>query len=59
MKNIVNIQKFSKFFPNYILGFPPKREIEIKFSIDLMYRTGPISKAPYRMSTSELPQLKK
>ena len=48
---------FSEVFPNDILGLPPNREIE--FSIDLMPAIGPISMAPYRMSPSELVELKK
>ena len=36
---------------------PPKREVE--FSIDLVPGTKPVSMAPYRMSASELAELKK
>jgi len=36
-------------------GIPPKRDID--FSIDLVPRTVPSSKAPYRMSTPELKEL--
>ncbi|MCI67730.1 cellular nucleic acid-binding protein, partial [Trifolium medium] len=47
-------------FPGVFLGdvsdVPPEREVE--FSIDLVPGTGPISMAPYRMSTSELKELK-
>ena len=32
-----------------MLGMPPKRDVD--FSIDLVPRTIPSSKAPYRMST--------
>ena len=48
---------FLKFFFDDIPGLPPNREIES--SIDLIPRTGPISMAPYRMSPSELFELKK
>ena len=34
---------------------PPKRDID--FSIDLVPRTMPSSKAPYRMSTTKLKEL--
>nr|KYP72946.1 Transposon Ty3-I Gag-Pol polyprotein [Cajanus cajan] len=57
LKNIVVVQNFPEVFPNDILGLPPDREIE--FLIDLMPGTGPISMAPYRMSPSELVELKK
>jgi hypothetical protein len=36
---------------------PPDREVE--FVIDLLPRTAPISKRPYRMSIEELKELKK
>ena len=41
---------------DYPAVFPPKREIE--FSIELVPGTGPISIAPYSMSTMELAELK-
>jgi len=36
---------------------PPEREVQ--FSIDLVPGTKPVSMAPYRMSASELAELKK
>jgi hypothetical protein len=36
---------------------PPEKEVE--FVIDLLPRTAPISKRPYRMSMEELKELKK
>nr|KYP33909.1 hypothetical protein KK1_045192 [Cajanus cajan] len=57
MKNIAVVQNFPEVFPNDILGLPPDREIE--FSIDLMPGIRPISIAAYRMSPSELTELKK
>jgi len=57
LKNIVVVQNFPEVFLNDILGLPPNREIE--FFIDLMPGVGPISMAPYRMSPSELAELKK
>jgi hypothetical protein len=38
-----------------IPGLPPKRDID--FSINLMPRTTPVSKTPYKMSTPELKEL--
>ena len=35
---------------------PPDRDIE--FIIDLLPRTGPIAKRPYRITTDELKELK-
>ena len=50
------VQDFMDVFPADIPGLPPERDIE--FSIDLLPGTGPISIAPYRMSPSELAELK-
>nr|KYP35375.1 Transposon Ty3-I Gag-Pol polyprotein [Cajanus cajan] len=57
LKNIAVVQNFPEVFPNDISSLPPDREVE--FSIDLMPGTGLISMAPYRMSPSELAELKK
>ena len=48
---------FPEVFPDEILDVPSEREVE--FSIDLVPRTKPVSMAPYRMSASELAELKK
>ena len=48
---------FPEVFPDEIPDVPPEREIE--FSIDLVPGTKPVSMAPYRMSASELAELKK
>ena len=48
-------------FPNVFLddlpGMPPDRDIE--FIIELLSRTAPIAKRPYRMGVNELGELKK
>ncbi|MCI89032.1 cellular nucleic acid-binding protein, partial [Trifolium medium] len=44
-------------FPGDVSDVPPEREVE--FSIDLVPGTGLISMAPYRISASELKELKK
>ncbi|KAK2422360.1 hypothetical protein QL285_032900 [Trifolium repens] len=49
--------EFPDVFPEDVFDLPPEREIE--FSIEVVPSTNPISMAPYRMSTSELDQLKK
>jgi Reverse transcriptase (RNA-dependent DNA polymerase) len=51
------VREFSDVFPEDLFGLPPEREIE--FTIDLVPGTGPISIAPYRMSPTELVELKK
>ena len=48
--------RFPKVFPEELLGLPPDQGIELK--IDLLPRTAPISKAPYRMVSSKLKELK-
>ena len=49
--------EFPKVFPDEIPDVPPEREVE--FSIDLVLGTKPVSMTPYRMSASELAELKK
>ncbi|GAU46351.1 hypothetical protein TSUD_180840 [Trifolium subterraneum] len=51
------VSEFSDVFPEDISDLPPEREVE--FGIDLVPGTSPISMAPYRMSASELNELKK
>ncbi|XP_016172678.1 uncharacterized protein LOC107615074 [Arachis ipaensis] len=50
------VHDFSDVFPEDIPSFPPTREV--KFSIELIPGTGPISRAPYRMAPVELTELK-
>ena len=63
IKNQAKIDKlqvvceFPEVFPDEIPDVPPEREVE--FSIDLVPGTKPVSMAPYRMSASELAELKK
>ncbi|XP_022859888.1 uncharacterized protein LOC111380532 [Olea europaea var. sylvestris] len=49
-------QEFPEVFLDDLLGVPPDHEIE--FVIDLIPRTSPISKAPYRRAPTELKELK-
>jgi hypothetical protein len=55
--NIHAIRDFPDVFPEELLGMPPDMEVELV--IDLLPRTAPISKRPYRMSVEELKELKK
>lgn len=48
---------FLEVFPEDIYSFPPEWEVE--FSINLVLHTRPISMALYRMSASELSELKR
>ncbi|XP_050890569.1 uncharacterized protein LOC127095973 [Lathyrus oleraceus] len=48
--------EFAEVFPEDISDLPSEREVE--FSIDLIPGTSPVSMTPYRMSASELKELK-
>ncbi|XP_028097460.1 uncharacterized protein LOC114297261 [Camellia sinensis] len=54
--NIPIVNEFPDVFPNELPGDLIDREIE--FTIDVVPRTQPISKTPYRMSISKLKELK-
>ncbi|XP_028059473.1 uncharacterized protein LOC114263173 [Camellia sinensis] len=56
VENIPVVNKFPDLFLNELHGDLIDREIE--FTIEVVPRTQPISKTPYRMSTSELKELK-
>nr|GEW03353.1 hypothetical protein [Tanacetum cinerariifolium] len=47
---------FSDVFPEELLGIPPERKV--KFAIELILGTQPISKDPYRMAPIKLKELK-
>jgi hypothetical protein len=51
------VQKYPDVFPEELPGMPPDRDIE--FLIELLPRTPPISKRPYRMPVNDLVELKK
>lgn len=48
--------EFLEVFPDDISDLPPEREV--KFTIDLIPGTRPLSMAPYRMPASDLGELK-
>jgi len=56
LENIHVIQEFADVFSEEIPGLPPKRDID--FTIELVPGAAPVSRAPYRMSTPELIELK-
>jgi hypothetical protein len=57
LKNIKIVCEYPDVFPEELPGMPPDRDIE--FSIELLPRTAPISKRPYRMDVKDLVELKK
>jgi hypothetical protein len=56
-RHICVVREFPYVFLEELPGMPPDREVE--FVIDLLPRTAPISKRPYKMSVEELEELKK
>eukprot|EP00253_Pinus_taeda_P003334 PITA_03334 len=56
LENIPVVQDFPEMFPEKISGLPPKRNID--FTIELIPRVAPVSRAPYHMSVLELTKLK-
>jgi hypothetical protein len=57
LEEIRVVQEDTYVFPEELPGMPPDRDI--KFLIDLLPGTLPISKRPYRMPIIELVELKK
>ncbi|XP_073119841.1 uncharacterized protein [Henckelia pumila] len=58
-KSIADVEiicEFPDVFPDDVVGIPPVREV--KFNIDLMSGTVPISKAPYRLAPTEMKDLR-
>ncbi|KAG8488610.1 hypothetical protein CXB51_016588 [Gossypium anomalum] len=56
VESVPVVCKYLDVFLEELLGLPPIREVE--FGIELMPGTTPISIAPYRMSSTELKELK-
>ena len=56
LENISMIKEFPDVFPEELLGFPPKREVDL--SIEVVQGTIPISRAPYYMAPTKLKELK-
>ena len=50
------VRDFPEVFPEDVSDLPPEREVE--FTIDLVPGTSPVSMALYRMSASDLKELK-
>jgi hypothetical protein len=57
LEEIRVVQEYLDVFLEELLGMPPNRDI--KFLIELLPGTPPISKRPYRMPVNELLELKK
>jgi hypothetical protein len=56
LENILMVCKYSNVFSADYSGLPPQREVE--YGIECVLGTNPISKALYRMASSELKEQK-
>nr|XP_027082242.1 uncharacterized protein LOC113704548 [Coffea arabica] len=56
VEDVPVVGEYSDVFPDELVNLPPQREIE--FEINLLPKTSPISKTPYRMAPAELKELK-
>ena len=56
VKKIPVVREFSDVFPKELLGIPLERKVDL--SIEIVPRTTPMSRAPYRMAPTELKELK-
>jgi hypothetical protein len=57
LEDIRVVCEYPDVFPEELPGMPPDRDVE--FVIDLLPGTAPISKRPYRMSSTQMIELKK
>ena len=56
MEKIPIVREFPYVFPKELPGIP--LEMEVDLSIEIVPRTAPMSRAPYRMAPVELKELK-
>ena len=56
LEDILVVREFPDVFPDDLPELPPDREIE--FEINLIMRTAPIARSSYRMTPTELNELK-
>ncbi|GJV98970.1 reverse transcriptase domain-containing protein [Tanacetum coccineum] len=57
LDNIPVVREFPDVFPEELPGIPPERQVE--FRIDLIPRSNPIAKTPYRLAPYEMQELMK
>ncbi|GJZ41590.1 putative reverse transcriptase domain-containing protein, partial [Tanacetum coccineum] len=55
LEDVPIVRDFPKVFPEDLPGIPPARQV--KFQIDLVPGAAPISRAPYRLASSEMKEL--
>ena len=56
MEKIPIVREFPDVFLEELPGIPLEREVDL--SIEIVPRTTPVSRAPYRMAPAELKELK-
>ena len=56
LENILVVKDFPDVFPVELPGIPPVRKVDL--SIEILPRTSPTSRAPYRMALTKLKELK-
>nr|GEU99401.1 putative reverse transcriptase domain-containing protein [Tanacetum cinerariifolium] len=56
LEDVPIVRDFPEVFPEDLLGIPPARQVE--FQIDLVPGAAPVSRAPYRLTPSEMKELK-
>ena len=56
LENILVVKDFLDVFPEELTGIPPEREVDL--SIEILPGTTPTFRAPYRMTPTELKELK-
>ena len=57
VEEVLVVCEYPNVFPEDLPGMPSDRDLE--FIIDLVPRTAPIAKRPYRMASNKLEELKK
>nr|GEU44508.1 reverse transcriptase domain-containing protein [Tanacetum cinerariifolium] len=57
LEDVPVVQDYPEVFPKDLTGLPPTRPVE--FQIDLIPRTAPVARAPYRLAPSEMKELSK
>ncbi|GKC08451.1 hypothetical protein Tco_1000061, partial [Tanacetum coccineum] len=55
ISDILVVRDFTEVFPEDLLGLPSQRQVE--FRIDLVPGAMPVTKSPYRLASSEMPEL--
>ncbi|GJX39048.1 putative reverse transcriptase domain-containing protein [Tanacetum coccineum] len=55
LEDVPIIRDFPKVFPDNLSGLPPPRQV--KFRIELLPGAAPVTRAPYRLASSELKEL--